>query len=332
MDFSFAVSLFRTDDVPLGQFPVDVDWEPAIEWCRFAALRGGSAEPSDEARVEPVWHRKRGAPFVEGFQVAFGGERSMTFFSAAYFREPAERIVSRLVEAGKLDTGAPYVFAPVAYRKERDESPLAFTTEDAAPPSAPEEGSLADYLAEATRSPAAKPGEPNEDAPVFIPQNVLAEVDELTRSAGANETGGVLLGHLYRDSSVPEVFAVVTAQVHARHARADSVSLHFTAGTWTDVRAALNLRRRKERMLGWWHSHPVATWCARCSEQSQRSCRLANDFFSDHDRGVHRTVFPKAYSVALVVNGIGFDDFTHSLFGWREGLVHPRGFHVMEAT
>lgn len=332
MDFSFAVSLFRTDDTSLGQFPVDVDWEPAFEWCRFMALRRGSREPSDEARVEPIWHRERGAPFVEGFHVAFGNERSMTPFPASYFQDHAEKAASRLVQAGTLEPGTPYFCLPVAYRAEREAAVSTFTTEDVAPPHVFEERALEELLVRAASQPGAS-GEPVASSgapPVFVPRSLLHEADELSRRAGSNETGGVLIGHLYRDSTVPEVFAEVTAQVHARHARADSVSLHFTADTWTEVRATIDLRRRGERMLGWWHSHPVASWCAKCSEESQRNCGFARDFFSAHDRGLHRTVFPKAYSVALVVNAVAYADFTFSLFGWHEGLVRARGFYVLE--
>jgi len=42
---------------------------------------------------------------------------------------------------------------------------------------------------------------------------------------------------------------------------------------------------------------------------------------------LHRTVFPKAFHVALLANnadaGLEF-----SLFGWRRGMVQHRGFHI----
>jgi hypothetical protein len=168
--------------------------------------------------------------------------------------------------------------------------------------------------------------------PLFIPQRVLAEAKALSKEAGAKETGGILIGHLGRDSQLPEIFAQVTAQIPARHTEASLTSLTFTSETWTAVRNALDLRRKGELMLGWWHSHPVREWCKDCSAESQKACAMAVDFFSAHDHALHRTVFPRAYSVALVVNDLSENDATFSMFGWRRGLLESRGFHLTGAT
>ena len=58
---------------------------------------------------------------------------------------------------------------------------------------------------------------------------------------------------------------------------------------------------------------------------------MAGDFLSEPDRVLHRTVFPRGYSVALVVNLITAAEHTYSLFGWREGLLQTRGFHRLSA-
>ncbi|MFY9573299.1 MAG: hypothetical protein WAV20_18025, partial [Blastocatellia bacterium] len=57
-------------------------------------------------------------------------------------------------------------------------------------------------------------------------------------------------------------------------------------------------------------------------------CKMAGDFFSAHDHALHRTVFPSAFSLALVANDIATGDVTFSAFGWREGLLEPRGFYI----
>jgi hypothetical protein len=171
----------------------------------------------------------------------------------------------------------------------------------------------------------------SEEYPVFLPASVLDEIVVLKQQAGSTETGGILIGHLHHDRSLPELFAEVTAQIPARHTQADAMHLTFTAETWTDVQSAVTLRHCNEIMLGWWHTHPVHAWC-KCPRERQQHCPLATEFFSDEDDALHRTVFPRAYSVGLVLSDVPAvtETWTTSwaLFGWREGLVQARGFSV----
>ena len=109
----------------------------------------------------------------------------------------------------------------------------------------------------------------------------------------------------------------------------DTDRLTFTERTWTDAQGVLDLRGGDEQWCGWWHRHPVASWCRNCTPEKQRVCRLASDFFSEHDRQVQRAVFSRAHNVALVFNDVAFTDSSFSLFGWREGDIHPRGFHLI---
>jgi hypothetical protein len=92
------------------------------------------------------------------------------------------------------------------------------------------------------------------------------------------------------------------------------------------VQAALELRTLGESMLGWWHSHPVREWCKNCPEEKRKQCSLARGFLSEDDRLLHRTVFPRAYSLALLVNDIDGGP-TFSLFGWSGGAIEARDFH-----
>ena len=106
---------------------------------------------------------------------------------------------------------------------------------------------------------------------------VLDEARELTLSVTGKETGGVLIGQLHRDPGLGVLFAEVTAQIPARHVEANATKLSFTAATWTEVQAALDLRTRGESMLGWWHSHPVREWCKDCPEEKRRQCSLGGE-------------------------------------------------------
>jgi len=328
VSYRFALSLFKPDETSLGQFSLDVDWEPAIEWTRFLALRRGAGEARQEAEVEPIWHGVQGPPYVQGFHVRLGSEAPASF-PLAYFAADARTLAAGLIKAGKLAREDAYYFQPLAYRRSASEpSRSSFVTEDVTPAVEIDEVAL-----DALRAGASSRGlVDGAEMPAFFPESVIQEVKSLAAIGGAVETGGVLLGRLGRDKVSGDVAAFVTAQVHARHARSDATSLHFTADTWTEVRQAMDLRGKGELLLGWWHSHPVAAWCRGCPEQSQRSCTLARDFYSEHDRALHRTVFPRAYSLGLVVNAVGYGELTLSLFGWKEGILHPRGFHVMEVS
>ena len=98
-----------------------------------------------------------------------------------------------------------------------------------------------------------------DDMPVFVPQHLLDQVAEQTLAERGRETGGILIGNLHRDATLPEIFAEVTAQIPAEHTRGDAVKLTFTPDTWVAVDNAIKLRGRSEIYLGYWHSHPVSS-------------------------------------------------------------------------
>jgi len=165
------------------------------------------------------------------------------------------------------------------------------------------------------------------DLEVVVPQTVIDQVCALTTAAGSNETGGVLLGHLCRHRAGADVGLEVTAQVPAKHTVSEPEKLTFTSETWTDVRSAVALRNEGELLVGWWHSHPAFSWCARCPIERQRTCQFASGFLSVDDKALHRSVFPSAFTQALVItnSAAGLDN---RMFGWRNGVLRPRGFRV----
>jgi hypothetical protein len=327
---------YRDDGATVAEEPLAVDWEPAREWARWSAVRAGAGSeaflPAAETLV-PLWHAELGEPYLGGVRVELelgDGGRSASEIASAYFAESLRAATARLVERGTLAEGETCRYLVAAY-------PAAAAEEAKAAPFALAERapSLALVPAElAARERASLPATPEADGdvPVFLPAETLAEADELALDAGARETGGVLLGNLARDAASDAVFVEVTAQIPARAARGELTRLTFDPATWTDVRAALELRRRGEIMLGWWHSHPVREWCKACAPERRAGCRLASGFFSAHDRALHRTVFPRAYSLGLVVNVVDGERPTHSLFGWRGGVIAERGFRRLAAA
>ncbi len=344
-DFAYAVSLYREDGSSLGQRPVDVDFEPAVEWTRFQGLRMGlMGEDAFHAhvRVEPLWHPERREPELSGFRVEVGGADVAHAFPTSYFLVAAEEAGRRLVEEGVLREGERFRYRALAFPVER--APEArggrFQSTPARPRLPVEGGELPAYLARSRAlaevgGGGGRLGGPDQGLlaeaapPVFVRRQILDETRELADTAGGRETGGVLIGHLRRDRSVPEVFVDVTAQVPAEYAEGEASRLSFTPEAWTAVRAAIELRRREEIMVGWWHSHPAREWCKECDAERQAVCPFATGFLSTHDEALHRTVFPRAFSVALVVTLPAEGPPTHSLFGWHEGGITRRPYHVL---
>ncbi len=185
---------------------------------------------------------------------------------------------------------------------------------------------ISDYLHRST----ATGDHRNTRMPVFLPQSVLTEMEQLTRAAGDVETGGVLIGHVCHDHCVPELFLAISAQISAAHARQAPTSLELTPETWSAVEAARTLRGLEEMQLGWWHYHPSHTWCRECPPEKRRSCPLQTDFFSEQDIAVHRTCFPRALSVAVVITDRDPEGLSSVMYGWQDGVVRRRGFYVLD--
>jgi hypothetical protein len=136
-----------------------------------------------------------------------------------------------------------------------------------------------------------------------------------------------MIGHIRRDPSLPELFAEVTAQVPARFAKKELTSLTLTSETWSHVDQVIESRGEGEAYLGWWHSHPTTEWRRKLGDKQQADGRAeACAFLSADDIALHRTVFPRAWSVALLV----CDASKFALFGWRYGMVKPRKFHIFK--
>ncbi len=354
-DWTYALALFDEDDAQIHQATVSVDWERATEWLRLQALRQGLGQCDVfelECRYEPIWNPNIGAPFVDGFrgELTAGPEahRVEHVFPLRYVAGLADELSRELVRTGKLEDGALFTYRGLAFAPnatpstgvERDQGAgqratddrslggeRLFSTSPLAPAVPIRAGTFAPRLLQAEVVGAVDPI----DVPVLIPAKVLDEAAERAAEAGECETGGILIGHLRQDVSAPEAFVEITAQVPAIGAEADSNRLSFTPEVWSAVRAAIELRGRGELMLAWWHSHPVHAWCKDCSPEKRADCPLRGDFLSSHDRLLHRTVFPRAYSTALVVNELGDGARTFSLFGSRDGRLEPRGYYRIPA-
>ncbi len=337
-EFQFLLEFFKLDEPPslIGRFRLTPDWEPALESIRFQALRrdpGLAAAVAGPGTITPLWDATLGEPYVGSLLAAIaprGGAPLKTEIPTSYFMATAQQATAGLIQKGRLgpeDTVRYFITAYPSDGDQPDEERFSFAVEPVVQPLPLIEGALDRFVDRATAYDRPDDG----DLPVFIPQGIVDEAVAMSRSAGGVETGGILIGRLHRDQGRSEIFAVVTAQIPIRHAEHQLATLTFTPETWSDVSAAITLRRSDELSLGFWHSHPMRHWCEDCPEEKRRQCRLTGEFFSTHDQALFRAVFPRAYSIALVISESYAHGLTWPMFGWRNGLIARRGYFLLDA-
>ena len=326
--FQYLLELLSEAGELLGRYRVQPDWEPAREALALRALRAGAPTLplGSQIDVEPVWASADGEPHAAGVRLEHDGIAET--FSLAYFYPLAREHSADLVEKKRLQAGEKFKYRLLAFRKDApvENGAPAFGVEEIAAPLDIAEADLADFASKATPFDTQTAGE----LPVFLPQRVLDEAGAGALEAGDVETGGLLLGRLYRDRATRDIAVVITAQVPAQHTEGTAAKLSFTADTWAAGRAAIALRRQGEQLLGTWHTHPATKWCEKCPPERQRECSLQVPFFSEDDVLLHRTVFPRAFCVGLVVTKT-IDGLRHALFGWRGGAIVRRGFSLLDA-
>jgi hypothetical protein len=329
------MELFTRNGVSLDQVPVMADWEPAWEAARLEALRRfpiAAIGRDAVAELRPVWHPEIGQPFIGAVEVVLalpGTGEVACRVPTSFFKTFAGEASAPFVEKGLLQSGEYFNYRVSAFLKPPEpllilQSNARFQFEDVPAPLPIKASSLATFKA---RSEAA--GEHNEtDISVFISHQVLSEAEQLTRDAGAAETASILVGHLHRDPG-GELFLEVTAQIPARSAEATATKLSFGPAAWDDVRDALAIRGKKEQWLGWFHSHPSHAWCnPKCPAEERAKCPFQRSFFSADDCDVHRTVFSKAFHIALLITNTDAG-LRHAMFSWRNGMIVQRGFHIL---
>jgi proteasome lid subunit RPN8/RPN11 len=317
----------------LGQLPIEPDWLPALECATFECVRQGrlpALATIPSGVVEPVWHETTGEPYVRAFRAVVAdehGELMSVHIPLGYVRPLAERASRQFVEEGLIEAGQPFRYLVIAYPAAAESScDPGSTMIPAAGPRLPvSETALQPFLAAAVHT----GEEEGKDLPVFVPQDVIEDALEMARGAGDTEVGGVLIGRLHFDSKQPEFFVELTALIPAPHGVSTATKFTFTPETWAAMNAAIRLRGREESPLGWLHSHP--DWCKTCPAEKRRDCKRTNAFFSADDVLLHRTCFSRAFHTAMLISDSAASGLSVSFFGWRQGLVAARGFHVLKA-
>jgi hypothetical protein len=333
----FTAEFYRLDGASLGDLELQVDWAPAIEGAKLEVLRRKLASPaellpSSRFNIDPVWDPTRGEPFVSACCVRTEVDGCTFSFNvgAEYFKQAAQTGSAEFLRRGLLSEGEEFSYRVCAYPATPavdDVRNLAFAMEE--PPhqlmltnaSLNEELEFAETIGI----------QQVDDMSIVVAGRLLAEIRSCVEMAGPLETGGVLLGELCRDTDHQQnLFLKITEQIQRREGKASSTQCAFTDDTWAEAMSVLKLRgRTRELIVGWWHSHPARYWCLECPIERRRVCPLQArpGWLSSQDLAMHRVVFSRAYSCALLAShreaGVEFD-----MFSARAGLIVHRGFHV----
>jgi proteasome lid subunit RPN8/RPN11 len=143
---------------------------------------------------------------------------------------------------------------------------------------------------------------------VLMRRSVLNDIRAHALSQLDTEVCGVLVGTLYRDAIGPWGF--VAANIRGNYAAGRNAQVTFTSETWTDIHRQMEERFPRQRILGWYHSHPGF-----------------GIFLSDMDLFIHEHFFSGPCQVAFVDDPKGGD---RGLFVWRRGRAVREEFLVDE--
>lgn len=334
-DYRYVAEALDPEGRRLGDFLLTPDFTAAAECLHLEGVRRGKLPAlahHGPGVVEPIFDQIRGRPYVSSIGIRFDAAdlaEELPAIPWSYFQPLVETGSAQLVKNGTIRAGENFAYQICALPANVDHRVSAadsLTAGKEIPVSLDlEQAPLAWFLEQATcLSPRAWC---DIDFPVFVRPEVLAEATELACAAGESETGGILIGHLRRDTETPELHAEITAQIPAAHADAGPAHLGFNPDTWSAVSDALALRRRNEIWIGWWHSHP--DFCRHCDPARRSLCVLSRPFFSRDDCELHRTVFDTAFSIALLLSNIGEALPRCDWFGWRNGGIAARGCYLL---
>lgn len=343
-DYRYGVELYRRESPKtigelIGSAPIEVDWEPALNYCQFLGIRRGRLPAQlsiGNSAIVPIWSDSIGAPYMQGFRssiLADGNSKGFTSdFPNTYFGDLARRASADFVEQNKLKADERFFYLVTAFPAE---TPLSTGGPDRGgilvqevPTPLPVSAKSLHALVQESQPVGTVA---DTDVPVFLHKMIIEEAFRRTIEAGSHETGGILIGYLHRDVSTPEIMVEVTAEVPAEHSRSELYSLSFTAHTWTAVGQTIRLRNKGEIMLGWWHSHSyLQEECKKCEHSEETKSQHTAVYMSAKDCALHRTVFSPAYSLALVIGNTGCNGLRYGLYGWSMGKVQARGFRILD--
>jgi proteasome lid subunit RPN8/RPN11 len=143
---------------------------------------------------------------------------------------------------------------------------------------------------------------------VLIRRSVLNDIRAHAQGQSDVEVCGVLVGTLYRDAIGPWGF--VAANIRGNYASGRNAQVTFTSQTWSDIHRQMEERYPKQRIIGWYHSHPGF-----------------GIFLSEMDVFIQENFFSAPWQIAFVDDPKGED---RGLFIWRAGVPVREDFLIDE--
>jgi proteasome lid subunit RPN8/RPN11 len=155
------------------------------------------------------------------------------------------------------------------------------------------------------------PGPRSADAPlrVAIDRNAHAELIAHAMGSLTAEVGGVLVGLVGEDER--GLFVQVRAIIRASGAAEASTHVTFTQKTWDEIHATLERDHPKDRIVGWYHTHPGFG-----VEFSEMDVFIQQNFFSGPTQ-IALVTDPANGAVAIAMSGE--DGITYLPRYWVDG-------------
>lgn len=315
------------------------DFHPAVDAATFEALRRGKVAaydpPYTSFEVRPEFARNASRR-VKGFRItipSLDGEFSAEF-GLGYFRPKAEQLIGELASRyGDALDRLPTVIKFEMYAEQvplPDPSPRPFLLAPESPRIPITVGDSSTFINgdhwDKSHS---------NDHSIFMPKRVIDDAIEEAKRDPDREVGGLLLGHLKRDTRGSDLYVEVTCHVPAAATESTETSITFTPQTWAHARDVASHRGRDEMIVGWVHSHPFSL-CEDCPVQAPKECIDKVLFYSRDDRFVMRQLFHQPYMIGLLTAiepkiEAAFGHPPVRMYGWRKCRLVKRGFTVHNA-
>ncbi len=342
-EFKLCLELWENGRQVREQALGRADFLRAVQATMFDALRHQKTSQynplPEAARVEPIFPPvQENSPWASGFLVSAAlpsGELYQREFGVHYFASSAARLRNRLTQEGKLKPGSQPTYQLAAYYDSvtgvplpRAKSPISFEAPQFnVPIRKVRQVDFGDWM------PWDDPDD--QDVKVAVEQEVLEQAVEEARDAPDKEVCGFLAGHVMQEPN-GDVFVLVTGLASgAGTTEASGTSVTFTPSTFVAARNILRLRDADETIVGWFHSHPFR-FCEACPLPTPSECISKVMFYSQDDVHVMERAFDQPFMVGLLAaveprieTAIGH--LPVRLYGWRDGSVQQRGFHVVNS-
>jgi proteasome lid subunit RPN8/RPN11 len=142
---------------------------------------------------------------------------------------------------------------------------------------------------------------------VLFTSGVIDDIRAHGLSSPEAEVCGVLVGNVYCDNRGP--WCRVVANIRGNGAAGRNAQVTFTGETWAHINHLMDTQFRKERIVGWYHTHPGF-----------------GIFLSEMDLFIQENFFGEPWQIAYVDDPKGGD---RGVFVWEKGATARRA-HLTE--